>query len=170
MSERTQELNVSIMTDIEIDTLIKEQDFLGADFFEASFKFWFNDTEQIRSPFPEKIQPELSELTSRIFLEWILELSDEEKSKLENEAIAEVFEMILFNQAIGLVEDEEQKITICYPFLPRVGDVVEDKSRGSSTVMARQMHVKENNKKYLKLNLKSLSGSVEWETEFELPA
>ena len=159
MSEKTPGLNVSIMTDI-----------VWNDFFEASFKFWFNDTEQIRTPFPEKIQPELVEKTSRIFLEWILELSDEEKSKLENEEIAEVFEMILFNQAIGLVEDEGQKITICYPFLPRVGDVVDDKSKGSSTVIERQIKVKENNKKYLKLNLKSESGSVEWETEFELPA
>lgn len=158
------------MTNFEIDTVIKEQDFVETDFFEASFKFWFKDNEQIRSPFPEKIQPELRGLTSRIFVEWILELSDEEKSKLDKEEIAEVFEMFLFNQAIGLVEDEEQKITICYPFLPRVDDVVDDKSRGSSTVIKRQMNVKEDNKKYLKLNLKSESASAEWETEFELPA
>ena len=158
------------MTNFEIDTVIKEQDFVGTDFFEASFKFWFKDNEQIRSPFPEKIQPELRGLTSRIFVEWILELSDEEKSKLDKEEIAEVFEMFLFNQAIGLVEDEEQKITICYPFLPRLGDVVDDKSRGSSIVIKRQMNVKEDNKKYLKLNLKSESASAEWETEFELPA
>jgi hypothetical protein len=158
------------MTDIELDTLIKEQDLVGDDFFEMSFKFWFKDNEQIRTPFPEKIQPELRELTSRIFVEWIIELSDDEKSKLDKEEIVEVFEMFLFNQAIGLVEDEEQKITICYPFLPRAGDVVDDKSRGSSTVIKRQMDVKENNKKYLKLNLKSESASEEWETEFELPA
>jgi len=170
MSERIQELIVSSMTDIELDRMIKKQDFLGVDFFEASFNFWFNDNGQIRTPFPEKIQPELRELTSRIFVEWIVELSDEEKSKLKNEEIAEVFEMFLFNQAIGLVEDEEQKITISYPFLPRVGDVVDDKSRGSSTVIERHIDVKENNKKYLKLKLKSESASVKWETEFELPA
>ena len=170
MNEKTQGLSVSIMKNNELDTLIKEQDFVGTDFFEAAFKFWFNDSEEIRSPFPEKIQPELSELTSRIFLGWILELSDEEKSKLGNEEIAEVFEMILFNQAIGLVEDEEQKITICYPFLPRVGDLVDDKTRGSSKVIRRKMDVKDDNKKYLKLNLKSESASVEWDTEFELPA
>jgi hypothetical protein len=158
------------MTDTELDTLIKEQDLVGYDFFDASFKFWFRNSEQIRTPFPEKIQPELRELTSRIFVEWILELSDEEKSKLVNEEIAEVFEMFLFNQALGLVAEEEQKITICYPFLPRVGDVVEDKSRGSSIVNKRHIDVKEDNKKYLKLNLKSELASVEWETEFELPA
>ncbi len=170
MSERIQELNVSIMTDIELDRMIKKQDFLGADFFEASFNFWFKDNEQIRTPFPAKIRPELKEHTSRLFVDWILELSDEEKLKLEKEEIAEVFEMFLFNQALGLVENEEQRITISYPFLPRVGDVVDDKLRGSSIVIERQMKVKEDNKKYLKLNLKSKSASVEWETEFELPA
>ena len=149
------------MTDIE---------FLGNDFFEEAFKFWFNDNDQIRTPFPEKIRPELKEKTMKFFMEWVTELSEEEKSKLGNEEIAEVFEMILFNQAIGLVEDEDQKITICYPFLPRSGDVVDDKVRGSSTVIERQIDVKEDNKKYLKLNLKSETDSVEWETEFELPA
>lgn len=158
------------MTAMEFEALIKEQNLVGDDFFEASFKFWFRNNKQIRTPFPEKIQPELRELTCRIFVEWILELSDEEKSKLGKEEIAEVFEMFLFNQALGLVENEEQKITICYPFLPRVGDVVDDKSRGSSTVVKRHIDVKEDNKKYLKLNLKSESASLEWETEFELPA
>jgi hypothetical protein len=149
------------MTDIE---------FVGKEFFEEAFKFWFKDNEQIRTPFPEKIQPELREKTFRIFMEWVTELSEEEKSKQGNGEIAEVFEMILFNQAIGLVEDEDQKITICYPFLPRSGDVVDDKERGSCKVIERQIDVKEDNKKYLKLNLKSDSDSVEWETEFELPA
>ncbi len=145
-------------------------EFIGEEFFEEAFKFWFNDNKQIRTPFPEKIQPGLRENTVKFFMEWVTELSEEEKSKLGNEEIAEVFEMILFNQAIGLVEDEDQKITICYPFLPRSGDVVDDKERGSSKVIDRQIDVKEDNKKYLKLNLKSEAGSVEWETEFELPA
>ena len=149
------------MTDIE---------FVGKEFFEEAFKFWFKDNEQIRTPFPEKIQAGLKENTTKIFMEWVTELSEEEKSKLGNEEIAEVFEMILFNQAIGLVEDEDQKITICYPFLPRSGDVVDDKERGASKVMKRKIDVKEDNKKYLKLNLKSEAASVEWETEFELPA
>ena len=149
------------MTDIE---------FVGKEFFEEAFKFWFKDNEQIRTPFPEKIQADLKENTVKIFMEWVTELSEEEKSKLGNDEIAEVFEMILFNQAIGLVDDEDQKITICYPFLPRSGDVVDDKERGASKVIKRQIDVKEDSKKYLKLNLKSEAASVEWETEFELPA
>ena len=158
------------MTNIELEKLIMEQDLVGDDFFDLSFKFWFKDNEQIRTPFPEKIQPELRKLTSRTFVEWVLELSDEEKSKLDKEEIVEVFEMFLFSQAMGLVEEEEQKITILYPFLPRAGDLVDDKSRGPSTVTKREMSVNDDNKKYLKLNLKSKSASVEWETEFELPA
>ena len=145
-------------------------EFVGKEFFEEAFKFWFNDNEQIRTPFPEKIQPELREKAFTVFMEWVLELSEEEKSKLENEEIAEVFEMILFNQAIDMVEDEDQKITICYPFLPRLGDVVDDKARGSSKLIERQLDLKENNKKYLKVKLKAEAGLLEWETEFELPA
>lgn len=158
------------MTDNEFNTFIKQQDFVGNDFFEESFKFWFNDNEHIRTPFPVNIQEELKEKTFRVFMEWVFELSDEEKSKLENEEIAGIFEMILFNQAIGMVEDEDQKITICYPFLPRLGDVVDDKDRGSSKVIDRKLDVKENEKKYLKVKLKSESVLQEWETEFELPA
>jgi hypothetical protein len=140
------------------------------EFFEEAFKFWFKDNEEIRTPFPEKIQPELREKAITVFMEWVSELSEEEKSKLENEEIAEVFEMILFNQAIDMVEDEDQKITISYPFLPRLGDVVDDKVRGSSKLIERQLDLKENNKKYLKVRLKSEAGLLEWETEFELPA
>ncbi len=149
------------MTDIE---------FLGKEFFEEAFKFWFKDNEQIRTPFPEKIQPELKEKAITVFMEWVIELSEEEKLKLKNEEIAEVFEMILFNQAIDMVKDEDQKITICYPFLPRLGDVVDDKKRGSSKLIERQMDSKEDSKKYLKVKLKTIADLLEWETEFELPA
>ena len=44
------------MTDDEFKQFIKNQDFIGKDFFEESFRFWFEDNEHIRTPFPEKIQ------------------------------------------------------------------------------------------------------------------
>lgn len=158
------------MTDKEFKIFIKEQDFVGADFFEESFKFWFIDNEHIRTPFPVEIQEKLKEQTFRVFMEWIYELSDEEKSAMESDALVETFEMILFNQAMGLVEDEDQKITICYPFLPRLGDVVDDKERGASEVIFRKVDLNKDEKKYLKVKLISESVLQEWETEFELPA
>lgn len=158
------------MTDKEFKIFIKEQNFIGNDFFEESFKFWFNDNGYIRTPFPESIQSELTEKTFRIFMEWVFELSDEEKSKLENEEIAETFEMILFNQAIEMVDDEDQKITISYPFLPRLGDLVDDKEHGSGKIIERKLDLKKDDKKYLKVKLKSETVLQEWETEFELPA
>ena len=158
------------MTDKEFNTFIKEQDFIGSDFFDESFKFWFEDNEHLRTPFPVEIQEKLKELTFRVFMEWVFELSDDEKSKMENDEIVETFEMILFNQAMGLVDDEDQKITICYPFLPRLGDVVEDKLKGASKIISRKMDVNKDEKKYLKVKLKSEVVLQEWETEFELPA
>jgi len=145
-------------------------DFLSRDFFEESFKFWFEDNEHIRTPFPEKIHKGLKEKTFRVFMEWVFELTDEEKSRMENEEIVETFEMILFNQAMELVNDEDQKITVCYPFLPRLGDVVEDKEKGASKVIYRKLDVNKDEKKYLKVKLESESESQVWETEFELPA
>lgn len=158
------------MTDREFDIFVKEQDFIEADFFEESFKFWFEDNESIRSPFPVEIQNELKEKTLRVFMEWVFELSEEETAKLEKEEIAETFEMILFNQALGMVEDEDRKITICYPFMPRLGDVVDDEKRGLSKVVERKVDLKKDDRKYLKVKLKSETVAQEWETEFELPA
>ncbi len=158
------------MTDKEFKIFLKEQDFIGSDFFEESFKFWFEDNEQIRTPFPDEIKEDLKEKTFRVFMEWVFELSDDEKSKLENDEIVETFEMILFNQAMGMVEDEDQKITICYPFMPRLGDVVDDKEKGASKVISRKMDLNKDEKKYLKVKLISETVSQEWETEFELPA
>jgi hypothetical protein len=158
------------MTDKEFEEFIKAQDFVGQDFFEESFKFWFEDNEYIRTPFPETIQEGLKEKTFRNFMEWVYELTDEEKASLENEEIVETFEMILFNQAMELLTDEDQKITVCYPFLPRLGDIVEDKEKGASKVIYRNLDVNKDEKKYLKVKLKSESIKQEWETEFELPA
>jgi hypothetical protein len=158
------------MTDNEFKIFIKEQDFVGSDFFEESFKFWFVDNEHIRSPFPGEVQEQLKEKTSRVFMEWVYELKDEDKAKLENDEIVETFEMILFNQAMELVTDEDQKITVCYPFLPRLGDVVDDEEKGASKVVGRKLDVNKDEKKYLKVKLKSETVTQEWETEFELPA
>ena len=158
------------MTDKEFEIFIKKQDFIGSDFFETSFKFWFSDNKHIRTPFPEQIQKELEEKTFRVFMEWVYELSKDEKEKMKNEEIAETFEMILFNQAIALVNDEDQKITICYPFLPRLGDVVDDHKKGASKIIERKLDVNKDEKKYLKVKLKSEEFSQEWETEFGLPA
>jgi len=71
---------------------------------------------------------------------------------------------------MGLVEDEDQKITICYPFMPRLGDVVDDEEKGASKIVSRKVDTNKDEKKYLKVKLKSESVVQEWETEFELPA
>lgn len=158
------------MTNNEFEIFVKEQDFIGNDFFEESFKFWFEDNEHIRTPFPVEIQEKLKKQTFRFFMEWVYELTDEEKSGMENDALVETFEIILFNQAMGLVEEEDQKITICYPFMPRLGDVVDDKERGASKVVNRKIDLYKDEKKYLKVKLKSEDVLHEWETDFELPA
>jgi len=158
------------MTDNEFQIFVKEQDFIGSDFFEESFKFWFEDNESVRTPFPAEIRNELKKKTFRVFMEWVFELSDTEKSEMKSEEIVDTFEMILFNQAIELVKEDDEKITICYPFMPRLGDVVDDKEKGASKVVGRKLDVNKDEKKYLKIQLKKEDIVEEWEAEFELPA
>ena len=67
------------MTDNEFEIFIKEQDFIGSDFFEESFKFWFEDNEHIRTPFPVEIQEKLKELLDKVILPRKGKLSEENK-------------------------------------------------------------------------------------------
>jgi hypothetical protein len=156
------------MTDNEFNTFIKEQDFITSDFFEEAHKFWFETNGKIRTPFPLEIHEKLQNRAFRVFMGWVYELNDNEIATLENEAIAETYEMILFNQAMEMVDNEEQRITISYPFLPRPGDPVDDNEKGASIVINREVLVKNDEKKYLKLILENKT-KTRWETEFELP-
>ena len=138
---------------------------------EAAYDFWFNDRGHIRSPFPINIREKLKEKTTAKFLNWTANISDRGKKEVNDEIIAEKFEEILFETALELVSTEDEKLTILYPFMPRIGDVIDPKdalSNGESKIIDRS-HLKRGDDTYLKVKLKSLSSGKEWETEFELP-
>lgn len=158
------------MSDFDFDTISMEQDIVNSGFFEEATKFWFEDKGHIRSPFPAEIHEKLKKNTIGIFLKWMHELNEQERARLEDNTLVETFEMILFNQALDMVTDDEQRITISYPFLPRPGDPVDDKENGPSVVLSRELKVNDNEKKYLKLTLENKTSRNKWETEFELPA
>ena len=143
----------------------------SSELVDQAFDFWFNDHEHIRSPFPVYIQPELRILATQRFYEWASGLNKKAKDEVNDQIIAEKFEEIIFETATGLVKTEDEKITITYPFLPRIGDTIyEDveKQTGESTVIDRDI-VKEGDNKYLLLKLQNVHISKFWETKFELP-
>ncbi|MBK5213857.1 MAG: hypothetical protein JJE55_09390 [Flavobacteriaceae bacterium] len=138
---------------------------------EAALDFWFNDQGHIRSPFPTPIRKTLEEKTKTKFSDWTAKLSDGAKKEINDEIIAEKYEEILFETASELVSTEDEKLTILYPFMPRIGDIINPKdasTNGESEIIGRN-HIKRGDDSFLKVKLKSIGSGKEWETEFELP-
>ena len=160
-----------IMTDIEFQEYIDSQKVVDDAFINQSFLFWFEDQEHIRSPFPETIKSDLKTKTHRVFMEWVYELNQDELEEMKDEDYVEMFENILFNQASQLVDpkDIDTMITLNYPFLPRLGDSVEDEKEGTSRVVRREIQKKDDEKVYMTLSLEN-KNHLRWESKFVLPA
>lgn len=142
----------------------------SSELVEQTFTFWFSDNEHIRSPFPEYIRPILKEKAVEDFFKWVSNLNPKAKEEVNDEMIAEKFEEIIFEAAMGLVHTEDEKITIQYPFLPRVDDEIRNNEEDIqiSKIIDRTL-TKEGDTKFLKVKLENVSNQQVWETKFELP-
>lgn len=141
---------------------------ISAKFIEPGLEYWFSNHEHIRSPFPIGIKSAVKEHTSKIFFEWISGLKDKELNEMGENEFVEMFETILFNEAFKLVEDEDQQLTISYPFMPRLGDQVNHKLNGPGKVISRKATISKENKKRFELTVVSQETGKTWETQFEL--
>lgn len=143
----------------------------SSELVEQTFNFWFSDNEHIRSPFPDYIRPILKEKAVNSFFKWVSGLNPKAKEEVNDEMIAERFEEIIFETALELVITDDEKITIQYPFLPRLGDEITNKENDIqviSRIIDRSI-LKDIDSPYLKLKLeKNISKDI-WETRFELP-
>jgi hypothetical protein len=158
------------MCQTETTDLSKVHEAIKSRFIEPGFEYWFTDHQHVRSPFTKDIKETTRTRTTTIFLEWVEGLTEEELKTMKEEEFIEMFETILFNEAIKLVEDEDQRLTITYPFMPRIGDIVKHKENGNGKVIDRKEVVTKENKKMLELSISSEETGVVWKTEFELTA
>lgn len=142
----------------------------SSEMVEQTFTFWFSDNEHIRSPFPEYIRPILKENAVDAFFKWVSNLNPKAKEEVNDEMIAEKLEEIIFETAMGLVHTEDEKITIQYPFLPRVDDEIRNNEEDIqiSKIIDRTL-TKEGDTQFLKVKLENVSDQQVWETKFELP-
>lgn len=140
----------------------------SSELVEHTFKFWFNDNEHIRSPFPTYIQPELRVKSTGLFFDWVVGLDPKAKDELNDEAVGEKFEEIIFETATGMIKTEDERITILYPFLPRLGDALNDDDKKASTVVDRNIY-KDGDMSLMKVICKEVDSEKKWETEFQLP-
>jgi hypothetical protein len=151
---------------------LDQNTFESVELVEQTFKYWFSDHNHIRSPFPNYIQSKLKKKSTKLFFTWISQLDPKAKDEINDEIIGERFEEIIFETAIGLVKTEDEQTTILYPFLPRIGDQIqnntENDSKNESFIIDRTL-VKEDDKSYLKIVLENATTKKNWETKFELP-
>lgn len=156
-------MNTEQKEEVEIRSII------SAKFIDPGFEYWFTNHEHVRSPFPLGIRNILKERASIIFFEWIDGLKETELKVMKEDEFVEMFETILFNEAMKLVEDEDQQLTIAYPFLPRMGDQVNHSLHGKGNLVGRKEIVSKENKKLFELSVLSQESGKTWETQFELP-
>ena len=140
----------------------------SSEMVEETFKFWFNDNEHIRSPFPKYIHTQLKEESTQKFFEWATSLNPKAKDEMNDEMIGEKFEEFIFETATTLIKTDDERITVMYPFLPRLGDKLQKEGDTDSVVIDRAL-LKEGDHSYLKINLENLETKEKWDTKFDLP-
>jgi len=139
---------------------------------EECMKFWFNDQGHIRSPFPSHIHAPLRDLAKKAFQLWVDQNAAE--TDLDNENNALKFEEILFELAFTLVKTDDEKISLRYPFLPRIHDPLEIKKliEGKETVETHPIIdrkiIEEEDASFLEVSLLNKENQI-WKTRFPLP-
>lgn len=150
------------MGTIEKTTLIE------SDFLEQAFHFWLNDQQHIRSPFPNYIHNDLKTQSVEAFTKWLNDLHPDSKDEFNDEMIAEKFEEILFETAMPLIKTEDERLTILFPFLPRLNDKIANELQQECNIIERNMLVDGDNKS-LEVKCINLVTNEKWSTSFELP-
>ncbi len=138
---------------------------------EAACAFWFNDNDRVRSPFPKSIQRQLKDKTQARYLDWVRNFDGTDREEVDDEELAGVFESFLFAEALELVgeEDTDLLLTIHYPFLPRIGDAVEDDDQGASRIVDRKLEQKDDDKLYMIISLSTVESGAAWQSEILIP-
>lgn len=151
---------------------LKSQNFLEPEMIRSAFEFWFSDSEHLRSPFPEYIRQDLKNNATDKLLDWSSRISDKVRKEINDEILAEKFEEIIFETALGMVMTEDEKLTIRYPFMPRIGDLITEKDTKGNLTESRvtdRYHFKKGDSAFMKVKLQTTTTQKNWETEFELP-
>lgn len=150
----------------------EKKEIVETNMMTAAFNYWFNDNGHVRSPFPKYIQVALREKAIKAFTEWAKKVPLKAKKEVNDEIIAEKFEELLFECALPLVLTEDEKLTIRYPFMMRIGDMINEKDKDGELIEGKVMdrwYYKKGDEAFMKIKLKrNLTGEIR-ETEFELP-
>ncbi|MBX7203089.1 MAG: hypothetical protein K1X77_08460 [Bacteroidia bacterium] len=155
-----------------LDEKLKAQELIDPEMVHAAFQFWFSDNEHIRSPFPTYIREKLQALATQKMLDWGAQISEKAKKEINDEILAEKFEEIIFEIALNLVQTDDEKLTIRYPFILRLGDTIKVKDVPEETALSRvkeRQYEKRGDQAFMKVTFENATSGEHWNTEFELP-
>lgn len=152
------------------ETMISEDHQAQVDFVQSTIKSWYDRNDHVRCPFPDSIRQQLEKKALLSFQEWIQALDPSKKNEMPLQEFVEIFESILFHDATQLVSNEDEQLTILFPFMPRLGDSVKDSTYGQGTIIKRKLEQKEDQKNKLTVTVSSDKDQQTWQTSFELPA
>lgn len=155
------------MSDEEYQRRLKQQTLIGKNFIEPAFRFWFEDREGFRSPFPPEIQAEIFDATLRLLMEWSFALSDADRRSLSGRKMSDKLTEILFQVGLSLARSDEDRLSIRCPDLPRIGDHVDIKGRKPGTVAQRRL-VERDGHLWAHITVRIGNGADFWDTEFDL--
>jgi hypothetical protein len=136
---------------------------------EVGCTYWFNDNEEVRSPFPVEIQSEVKRRAQKELLDFLASLAEEEAQAMNDDEMVSTFERFLFGAGLKMIDDLDLALTLNYPFMPRVGDLVNNENKGESCVIERRVESKEGKKPSMVVVLQVVESKETWQTEFVLP-
>lgn len=138
--------------------------------FSEAITFWFTGNGHLRSPFKPEWRQQVETTAAEKFHTWLSGLKEDARHSVNDVIVSEKLEEIIFDSAMGLATTEEERITILYPFLPRVGDPIsKDGSADVDSVVTARAIVKEGQDKRMTVSAKRTANNEVWETAFELP-
>ncbi len=152
------------LSENEFEQKLKRQTIISKKFINNAFNYVFSDSNEFRTPFPEYIRDELSYTTFRLFMEYAFKIKDNEIDKIR---FSEKFNEILIKVGLSLVKSEDERVSICYPFLPRVGDVAIAPNNKESIVRNRELITKKG-KKILRIYMIAEDTKQVWDSDFAL--
>ena len=101
-------------------------------------------------------------------MKWADNLGEQAKKEINDEILLERFEEILFEEGSKLVHTDDEKLTIKYPFMMRIDDLVNDEKHPESKVIKREI-INENDTYFFNVTLLEVESGKTWSTKFEVP-
>lgn len=142
------------------------------EFYRNWFNLYLSDSPGYRSPFPKYMIKDLKEIVFYKFELWLNSFSKQELNNITQKQIKKKFEELFKKIGLKLAKKEEDKISIQYPYIPRIGDEFHDpKSDPNHKKIGKIMDrfiIREKNKKIVRLILKNKNSKKNEHIDFEI--